>query len=390
VELTITKRPLEITASSATKVYDGEPLTLTESDYTLTSGTTIAPTDTLIMTRSGAQACVGESANHITSVRILHKEDGMDVTYCYDISTIDGLLSVTSRTAGLTCPPTVTIALTEGTSDTLVAQSLLGTATHDLVDAGVATVANDLDAQNPLNAGTHIVTWTLYDTCQTPMATCEQIVYVYVEHTPCEGVTYHGHEYGAQRIGHQCWLTENLRTSVDAGGSEIADYAVYKDDEDNFDKFGYLYSWYSAVGVPENDDTTIPQTSVGDDGQPFVQGICPDGWAVPTIADYTELQLTVGDATLLKDAGDGYWLPGTGGTLPNSGFNARAGGYFSHSNNRYEGLLTDYAAWTSDTVVNSTTMSSSATINYYCDTLSVIQTSKSDRRSVRCIRKVAP
>ena len=248
------------------------------------------------------------------------------------------------------------------------------------MNAGVATIANNLDDLNPLSSGIHTVTWTLYDTCHTVMATCEQTVNV--GYTQCFGIEYHGHIYEAVRIGHQCWLKENLRTTLDGNNEEIANYHTYKDEEEN------LYSWYSAMGVSENDDAATPQTSVGDNGQPYVQGICPAGWAVPTTADFTDLQLTVGDAALLKDAGEGYWLPGLGGTLPNSGFNARAGGYFNSANNRYEDLLTDFAVWTSD--YNSTShTATSAVVNYYCDTLSEIQTSKSDRRSVRCVRKVA-
>ena len=384
VTLTITKRPLEITASSAEKVYDGAPLTLTESDYTLTGGTSIAPSDTLIITRSGAQACVGESANHITSVTILHKDDGVDVTYCYNISTVDGLLKVTPETGGFTCPDTLRITLTEGTYDTLVPDAQLGVAHHSLLEAGHATVTNDFAALNPLRAGAYTVTWTLRDACDSAMTTCGQTVVV--DYTPCEGVTYHGHFYDAKRIGYQCWLTENLRTGSDAAGNPVADYHTFMDNTDNFNKFGYLYTWNSAVGVPEN-STAAPQTFTGDNGQPFVQGICPAGWAVPTEADYSELQLFVGDAMLLKDAGEGYWIPGNGGTLPNSGFNARGGGFFNSTNNRYEGILSDYWAWTSDFNAGGVT-ATSANISYYCNAMTFVEANKTDRRSVRCVRKV--
>jgi uncharacterized protein (TIGR02145 family) len=384
VTLTITKRPLEITASSAEKVYDGNPLTLTESDYTLTGGTSIAPSDTLIITRSGAQTCVGESANHITSVTILHKDDGVDVTYCYNISTVDGLIKVTAANAGLTSPETLNITLGEGTYDTLVPQSLLGMPSHDLLDAGVASVSNDLDEQNPLTVGTHTIKWILYDTCHTAMDSCYQTVVV--TYSQCVGVTYHNHFYDAKRIGQQCWMTENLRNETDAAGNPIANYHTFMDDTNNLHKFGYLYTWNSAVGVPEN-STAAPQTFTGGNGQPFVQGICPAGWAVPTEADYSELQLFVGDAMLLKDAGEGYWIPGNGGTLPNSGFNARGGGFFNSAANRYEGILSDYWAWTSDFNAGGVT-ATSANISYYCNAMTFVEANKTDRRSVRCIRKV--
>ena len=387
VALTITKRPLEITASSAEKVYDGEPLTLTTSDYTLTNNTSLAPTDTLIITRSGVQTCVGDTANHITSVTVLHKGDWIDVTSSYDITMVDGLLKVTPMTTGLTCPDTVKITLVEDTYDTIVPQSLLGTATHSLVNISHATVGNNLDDLNPLTAGTHTITWTLYDDCDSAMTTCEQLVVV--NYTPCEGFTFDGHFYGAKRIGFQCWLTENLRNNVDQEGNVIANFHAYKDNPDNLEKFGYLYSWYAAMNIPENDNTAALTYFIGDNGRPYVQGNCPNGWAVGNLTDYTALFETVVDASLLKDAGDGYWIPGLGGTLPNSGFNARANGFFNSSSQRYEDLLTGSHLWmpegsSSVEIVNSTS------IQYYCNESLFQLTPKSDLKGVRCIRKVAP
>ena len=384
VKLSITVRPLELTAASAEKVYDGTTLTMTETDFTVTNGTSIPITDTVIISRSGAQTCVGETAHEINSVQLIHKADEVDVTSNYAISTVDGLLKVTPATTGFSCPSTLNIHLKDGSNDTLISASQLSMATHTLVDAGYATVSNDFST-DPLSVGTYTVTWTLYDLCHTAMTTCEQTVVV--DLTPCEGVTYKGYSYGAKRIGHQCWLTENLRNETDAENNAIANFHAYKENPDNTDKFGYLYSWYSAVGVPEGNDATAPQTSIGDDGQPFVQGICPTGWAVPSAEDYNVLQMTVGDVMLLKDAADGYWLPDLGGTLPNSEFNARAGGLYNSALNRYEALLTSYCAWTSDFVPGNS-LATGMNISFYCDTALTVQANKAERRSVRCIRKV--
>jgi uncharacterized protein (TIGR02145 family) len=387
VTLTITKRPLEITASSAEKVYDGAPLTLTESDYTLTSGTTIAPSDTLMITRSGAQACVGESANHITSVTILHKGDWVDVTSSYNITTVDGLLKVNPAKTGFTCPPTLNIYLAEETHDTLVPQSLLSTPTHNLVDAGVATFSNDLDEHNPLTLGTHAIAWILYDSCHTPMDTCYQTIEV--NYAPCDGVEYHSHFYHAKRIGSQCWMTENLRNTQNSSDEEIAHYHAFQENPDNLEKFGYLYSWYSAMNVAEDDNNAVLSYSIGDNGQPYVQGICPTGWAVGNLQDFTTLFATVGDATLLKDAGDGYWMPGNGGTTPNSGFDARANGFFNSMSQRYEDLFTGAHFWMPESTTNTGTVNS-AVLQYYCNDGLFQHNPKADLKGVRCIRKVAP
>ena len=80
-------------------------------------------------------------------------------------------------------------------------------------------------------------------------------------------------------------------------------------------------------------------------------------------------------------------ISGMGGVLPNSGFNARAGGFYNSVTGRYEGLLTDFFAWTSD-FTHGTVIATNANVSYYCDTLSGNAASRTDRRSVRCVRKV--
>ena len=359
----------------------------TESDYTLTNGTTLAPTDTLIITRTGSQSCVGESANHITSVKVLHKSDGVDVTSSYNITTVDGLLKVTAESTGLTCPETLTITLAEGTYDTLVPQSLLGTPTYSLLDGSVTMASNDLDEHNPMTVGTYSIKWILYDTCHTAMDSCYQTVVV--AYSPCVGVTYHNHFYNAIRIGQQCWMTENLRNTMDAAGNPIADYHAYKENTENLEKFGYLYSWYAAMNVTEDDNTAVLSYSIGDDGQPYVQGICPDGWAVGNLHDFTELFDTVNNTTLLKDAGNGYWLPKFSGTLPNSSFNAHANGLFNSAAQRYEDLLTGAHFWLPESGTAAST-ATSAVLQYYCSDGLFQESPKGDLKGVRCIRKVAP
>ncbi len=312
----------------------------------------------------------------------------MDVTYCYNISTVDGLIKVTAANAGLTSPETLNITLGEGTYDTLVPQSLLGMPSHDLLDAGVASVSNDLDEHNPLAVGTHTIKWILYDTCHTAMDSCYQTVVV--NFSPCEGVTYHGHFYGAKRIGYQCWLTEDLRNTKDAAGNTIADFHSFNESAENLDKFGYLYSWYSAVGVAEGDNDTVPTTHTADDGTEYVQGICPTGWAVPSQHDVTVLNTTVGSVDNLKDPSTAYWLPGYEGFNPGTGFNARGGGRYNAALNRYEGLLTAYHFWEADQTIGNIDIMSGC-IAYYCDSISIVEPNqKNDRKSVRCIRKVAP
>jgi len=201
-----------------------------------------------------------------------------------------------------------------------------------------------------------------------------------IEGSPCVGVEWQGHNYDAVKIGTQCWLAEDLRYAV-------GNHAAYREEAANETKFGYLYSWYTAVGVEEGNDNAIPGTFIGDDGHPYVQGICPNGWAVGSETDFAILNATAGSTELLKDMSTQYWYSGYEGTSPNTGFNARGGGWYNSSRNRYEDLMTGYHFWRSDSTPGNIVTSGS--INYYCDSIVSIQSRKTDKRSVRCIRKVS-
>ena len=387
ITLRITLRPLTLAADDATKVYDGTPLT--SNGFTLTS--TLGTGDAVSATVNGSQTCVGESANVIdaATVQVMHDNgDGTttDVTSSYGPVTLtDGVLKVTPVTSGFSCPAAITITLTEGKFDTIVPQSLLGTPSHDLMTADHAHATNNLNALNPMTEGDHTVIWTLRDDCGNAMTSCEQVVTVV--YAPCEPVLgYDGHDYDAVRIGYQCWLTENLRNTVDADGHPIADYHAYKENPDNMEKFGYLYTWYSAVGVPEGDDSAAPTTKVGADGQPYVQGICPEGWGVASSSDISILNYTAGDAAYLKDTDPQYWSAGTPGQEPNTGFKDRANGRYNSTLGRYEGIYSNSYFWASDATPNSS-VAVGAEINYYCSSILTQGYPKTDRQGVRCVKK---
>ena len=282
----------------------------------------------------------------------------------------------------LNVPDTVRIVLTEGTADTTVTTVEIGTPDNELPGT---TIVNNLPDVNPLPADTTRVTWTIYDNEGNEMTHNDQVVIVV--YAPCDTIEYNGYAYPAKRIGYQCWMTENLRTETYADGTTpVADYHAYMDNPANLEKFGYLYTWYSAVNVPENNNSATPAVLTAANGTSYVQGVCPEGWAVASVADYDVLYLHVGDVILLKDAGEGYWYPGNGGVLPNSGFNSRAGGLFKSMNDRYEDILTGDHYWKSDSTPNSAN-ATSGNINYFCDAPSEVQSPKTDRKSVRCIKK---
>ena len=99
--LTITPKatPIVLTASSASKVYDGTALTSNEP--TITSGA-LATGDQIVTTSTGTITHVGIVTNSIATCRVLNTADE-DVTSCYTFGThIPGQLEITKRPVTLT------------------------------------------------------------------------------------------------------------------------------------------------------------------------------------------------------------------------------------------------------------------------------------------------
>ena len=100
---------------------------------------------------------------------------------------------------------------------------------------------------------------------------------------------YDGNVYNTVKIGSQCWMKENLRTthyanggSIDLGSdtSSTIAYRYYPgENSNNVSVYGYLYNW-SAVMHGSSSSSTNPSG---------VQGICPNGWHVPSEAEWTQL-----------------------------------------------------------------------------------------------------
>jgi uncharacterized protein (TIGR02145 family) len=76
-----------------------------------------------------------------------------------------------------------------------------------------------------------------------------------------------GKTYNAVKIGGQVWMAENLNFEAPDGSW------CYGNSADSCNKYGRLYNWNTAM-----------------DGEPDgVQGICPDGWHLPSRAEWGEL-----------------------------------------------------------------------------------------------------
>ncbi len=125
----------------------------------------------------------------------------------------------------------------------------------------------------------------------------------------------------------QIWMAQNLNVGTRINGASdqtdnnIIEKYCYNDLDSNCDFFGGLYQWNEMMQY----DTTGG-----------VQGICPDGWHIPTDFEWTTLTDFLGGeivaggkmkATGTIQSGTGLWSEPNAGATNSSGFTALPGGY---------------------------------------------------------------
>ena len=115
---------------------------------------------------------------------------------------------------------------------------------------------------------------------------------------PCEGQTsfeYEGQTYSIVEIGDQCWMAENLNVGIMISGNEemtnngVIEKYCYGNQTYNCDEYAGLYQWNEMMQY-----TTLEGT----------QGICPDGWHIPTDNEWKILE---GNADSQFPVGDPEW-----------------------------------------------------------------------------------
>lgn len=203
----------------------------------------------------------------------------------------------------------------------------------------------------------------------------------------CGELVYDGdfNEYQTVSVNGYCWTQGNMRAMHYADGlSSIEKALVYKsglhpDENANENLFGRLYSWYSAVNVPENSSET---PTVGPDG--FVQGICPNGWHIPAAEEMASL-LSLPSEDIRSTE---LWIApnhNTNSTL----FTSLPAGRFNAENNRYEGLLSETSYWCSTNNAvspGSTDKAETFLVSYFCDMPSMENVNPANAISVRCVK----
>lgn len=207
-----------------------------------------------------------------------------------------------------------------------------------------------------------------------------------------EGVTdIDGNKYKVVVIGDQVWMAENLKVSKYPDGTPILDiYPVFsyvggyrwyeadlnsdgqtdsKDSLSYVTNYGFMYSWEAIM----HGYTSSTENPSG------IQGVCPDGWHLPSHDEWTELTDYVGSGpgTKLKLGG-------------NTGFNARLGGhhfgvYASGYFNYFDelGWYWSCTMWASDEPYHRIFYRSSSGVG---DMLNTAHAYKWNHMSVRCVK----
>ncbi len=247
---------------------------------------------------TSAHAYVSHSDNEKVggfSIRCL-KDNGGSTTYNLPTVTTNAVSNVTETSA--TCGGTVTA---DGGANVIVRGVCYSTSpapttadNHTTDGSGTGSFTSSLTG---LTAGTTYYV-RAYATNSVGTAYGNEVSFTTLGETtqhgqPCPGTPtltdIDGNVYNTVQIGQQCWMKENLRTTRYADNTPISlgDYYVdntpYRyapnNDEANVVSYGYLYNWTAAM---HNFNSAEPT--------PFgVQGICPNGWHVPSDAEWVQL-----------------------------------------------------------------------------------------------------
>lgn len=229
-----------------------------------------------------------------------------------------------------------------------------------------------------------------------------------VEYLPNSVVDIDGNVYDAVRIGSQVWMAENLKTTRFANGNSIQlvlngyinhtqAYRYYpRGNESLVEKFGYLYNWPAAM----SNEYSSAQNPSG------VQGVCPDGWHMPSDPEWEQLieyvgrqsrfvcdnnSSNIGKALAAQSDWLSNWLTSDPCSIGNNlstnnstGFSALPAGSFGYEK---DDDFREYAYfWSSTSNTNVNEAASAYFMKYYDECLYQYCFGKGYGFSVRCVK----
>jgi len=182
-----------------------------------------------------------------------------------------------------------------------------------------------------------------------------------------------GNLYKIVQIGSQLWMKENLMVTHSPNGDTIESYC-YDDDTANAHMYGRLYTWDVAVNGSVNEPA---------------QGICPDGWHIPSDKEWQQLEIYLGMTLSEADLVNEWRGTGVGTLLAvggNSGYEALYSGRRS-SSGTYS-LLGEYEyIWTSTEYADNDNFAWRRCLRIYSDDVGRWNTfPKTYAFSLRCVK----
>ena len=156
---------------------------------------------------------------------------------------------------------------------------------------------------------TYVLRWTVKTECG---ATYDDVEVKFAQPCPNTFVdSRDGKRYSSIRMGKDCWMKENLKYMP-----ENIDFWCYDGYPENCELYGPLYQWNTAMNNSKTEST---------------QGICPQGWHVPSDEEWiTLLELPETDGLTLQSQKEGDFAIRMGGTRYTNGkfFNKGEYAYF--------------------------------------------------------------
>lgn len=333
-----------------------------------------------------------DTTGNDAEVRVIHRQWKL-VDGCGNMETKIQNISIrpsimTDGNVTIKCSNDTTVVLNYGDCDTAVL--IFEPEVFNAMSGMNVTISNNAPINHRYSVGTTPVIWTIEDECGAKKYCYQDVTIAYPPcGTPADSVDdADGNRYSSVRIGCHCWTGENARTDhyssllSRAAGTEIPVRYKYRNSDSLFNIYGYLYTWYSVVKVPEGDDAAVPARN----SHNRIQGICPDGWAVPTQEEYLDMIYHSGDAWHAKEASTLYWQPGREGITPSSDFDARGGGFRDGSTGYFENLMLESHFWTETLGGTGSGTNVIEVVFSNCESEECRERSKGNGYSVRCIR----
>ncbi|HNS18706.1 MAG TPA: FISUMP domain-containing protein [Bacteroidales bacterium] len=238
-----------------------------------------------------------------------------------------------------------------GTSTSLAGNTpVFGTGVWHILSGTGGTVA---DTSSPISSFSglagiaYALSWKITSQCGSTQDTV-QISFSPGTAQPCPGiptVEYEGQTYNTVLIGTQCWLKENLNVgimivnngnpNINQTNNGVIEKFCYNNEAANCIVYGGMYEWQEAMQFVTTEGA---------------QGICPDGWHIPTNAEYVILEGTVDSeypiddpewnssgcrgldaGGNLKETGIDHWNSPNTGATNESGFTGLPGGWSLNS-----------------------------------------------------------